>query len=288
MSAEIDIANLRNWIGKQEEALASVTPELLERFRATLSGYTPFNDEAPSSMPLGIHWCLAQPAAPGADLGDDGHPARGVFLPPVPLPRRMWASSRVHFRHPIGLGTPISKLSTIADVTLKHNAACEPLVFVKVDHVFSDTADNVKRTLIEETQTLVYQQAPSGNKMQTSRSEPLQTPAQRLKITPDSTLLFRYSALTFNGHRIHYDHNYATREEGYPDLVVHGPLMATLLMNTAQTSRPQDPMQSFEFRGVKPVFVDRALQVCSLDTMGEYLEIRNHEGVLVMTAEASF
>jgi 3-methylfumaryl-CoA hydratase len=283
MSEEIEIAHLLSWIGKQDRESDIITPEFLKRFRATLSGYT----ELGSQLPLGIHWCLAQPAVTSDGLGTDGHPAKGGFLPPVPLPRRMWASSRVRFYKTPGVGAPIERTSTVADVVLKQSAASGPLVFVKVDHEYVQEGE----TLIEDRQTIVYRQ-PSAFK-QAVPQEP-KGASHSLNILPDSTLLFRYSALTFNGHRIHYDHNYTTREEGYPGLVVHGPLMATLLMNLAQASRPDSPLREFEFRGAAPAFVDQAL-VLSVNDNGaennddaESLEIRNHEGALIMTATAEF
>jgi 3-methylfumaryl-CoA hydratase len=284
MSEEMDIDHLRNWIGKQERASDTITPELLKRFRATLGGYTKLSPE----LPLGLHWCLAQPAVTSDELGVDGHPAKGGFLPPVPLPRRMWASGRIRFHQPPSVGASIERTSTIADVVLKQSAASGPLVFVHVDHAYVQDQE----TLIEDRQTIVYRQ-PAAFK-QAVAQEQAQSPAHSENILPDSTLLFRYSAITFNGHRIHYDPGYATGEEGYPGLVVHGPLMATLLMNLAQARRPNTPLKEFEFRGVAPAFVDQALVLVLTEneTLNEAdatsLEIRNHEGALIMTAQAKF
>jgi 3-methylfumaryl-CoA hydratase len=288
MAKEIGIDHLRSWIGKQDREIDIITPELLKRFRATLSGYT----ELGSQLPLGLHWCLAQPAVTSDCLGLDGHPARGGFLPPVQLPRRMWASSRVRFHQTPDIGTPIERASTIADVVLKQSAASGPLVFVHIDHVYTQRAAQDEKTLIEDRQTIVYRQ-PAAFKQAVAR-EQTQNPARFLNIKPDSTLLFRYSAITFNGHRIHYDHHYTTSEEGYPGLVVQGPLMATLLMNLAQASRPNRPLREFEFRGVAPAFVDHGLVLSAKENRGvndagvESLEIRNHEGALIMSANAGF
>ena len=281
MSNEIELDHLRSWIGKRECDSDTITPALLKRFRATLSGYT----ELGSRLPLGIHWCLALPAVPHDGLGADGHPAKGGFLPPVPLPRRMWASSRVRFHKPTSVGTPITRTSTIADIALKHSAASGPLVFVQVDHAYTQQARQGDETLIEERQTIVYRRpavfrAPEPQAPQKS--------AASLSVIPDSTLLFRYSALTFNGHRIHYDHNYTTGEEGYPGLVVQGPLMATLLMNLAQARRPDRPLREFEFRGMAPAFVDQALQLSVNDDGAESLEASNRQGTLIMAATARF
>ena len=279
MLKEIEIDHLRTWIGNQEHTSDIITPESLKRFRATLGGYTSL--EPGAELPLGIHWCLAPPAITGVGLGADGHPAKGGFLPPVPLARRMWASSRVRFHKSPRVGTPIKRTSTVADVVLKQSEASGPLVFVHVDHKFSQDQD----TLIEDRQTIVYRQSSAFKQASPQRAV---DSARSLEVRPDSTLLFRYSALTFNAHRIHYDHNYTTGEEGYPGLVVHGPLMATLLMNLAQASRPNDPLREFSFRGAAPAFVDQALHLVTNDDSAESLEVRNHEGALIMSATAQF
>jgi 3-methylfumaryl-CoA hydratase len=276
-SDQIAVDHLRTWIGKQDREVDTITPELLKRFRATLSGFT----ELGTQLPLGIHWCLAQPAVAHEGLGVDGHPAKGGFLPPVPLPSRMWASSRVQFPKTLSVGTPIERTSTIADVALKQSAASGPLVFVHIDHEY--VQDN--ETRIQDRQTIVYRQ-PAAFKL-AAPQQPINS-TRSLHVIPDSTLLFRYSGMTFNGHRIHYDQNYATAEEGYPGLVVQGPLMATLLMNLAQASRPDDPLLGFEFRGVAPAFVDQALRLTVNDDGAKSLEARNHDGALIMTANAHF
>jgi 3-methylfumaryl-CoA hydratase len=284
MSEEIDVDHLRSWIGKQDRESDTITPELLKRFRATLSEFTELGTE----LPLGLHWCLAQPAVTSGDLGVDGHPAKGGFLPPVPLPRRMWASGRVRFHGTPSVGALIERTSTIADVVLKQSTASGPLLFVHIDHAYVQDEE----TLIEDRQTIVYRQ-PAAFKQAVAQAQ-AQQPAHSKNILPDSTLLFRYSAVTFNGHRIHYDHHYTTSQEGYPGLVVHGPLMATLLMNLAQASQPNKPLREFKFRGVAPAFVDQAL-VLSINENGaandagvESLEVRNHKGALIMTASAGF
>jgi 3-methylfumaryl-CoA hydratase len=277
VSEEIDIDNLRTWIGKQERGRDTITVELEKRFRATLAGYT----ELTTQLPLGIHWCLAQPTIAANGLGLDGHPAKGGFLPPVPLPRRMWASSRLRLHQSPCLGSIIVRTSTIADVVLKNSTASGPLVFVHIDHEYAQDEE----TLIQERQTIVYRQ-PSVFKAPEAQAP--KNSGRSLNILPDTTLLFRYSALTFNGHRIHYDHNYTTGEEGYPGLVVQGPLMATLLMNLAQTNQPKHTLQEFEFRGMAPAFVDHALQLVINDENSESLELRNHEGALIMNGRAKF
>lgn len=295
MSKTIDIEHLRSWIGKQDCGIDTITPELLKRFRATLCGYTNLDTDVDAPLPLGIHWCLALPAVTRDGLGTDGHPAKGGFLPPVPLPRRMWASSRIQFHQSPQVGTPIERTSTIADVVRKQSASSGALVFVYIDHQY--TQDNA--ALIQDRQTIVYRQSAAFKPADPSPQQQTQqaSAARSMRVTPDSTLLFRYSALTFNGHRIHYDHKYATVEEGYPALVVHGPLTATLLMNLAQAQLPNKPLQAFEFHAVAPAFVDQALHLSvagsgatahniPTDQNGSTLEARNSQGALVMSASA--
>ena len=281
MSEKIDIDELRTWIGKQERESDTITPELLKRFRATLSDYT----ELPGEIPLGIHWCLAPPAVSQDGLGMDGHPAKGGFLPPVPLPHRMWASSRVRFFKTPTLGVPIVRTSTVSDVVLKQSATSGPLAFVTVDHAYTQQTQQIAESLIQDRQTIVYRQASNFNELAPQETTGC---AHSLNIVPDSTLLFRYSAVTFNGHRIHYDKLYAHSEEGYPGLVVHGPLMATLLMNLAQAHQPDKTLREFEFRGIAPAFVDQALKLAINDPDTHSLEVTNHKGALIMTASAKF
>ena len=277
MSDEIPIDHLRTWIGKRDHQTDIITPELVKRFNATLGGYT----EIDSELPLGIHWCLAQPSLVRAGLGDDGHPIKGGFMPPVPLQRRMWASSKIQFNKSLKVGLIVEKVSTIADVVFKQSAASGPLVFVHVDHEYSQESKNC----IEDRQIIVYRQHSTFK--QTEPEEP-QNSSHSQSIIPDSTLLFRYSALTFNGHRIHYDQNYTRDVEGYPDLVVHGPLTATLLMNMAQASQSNKTLHKFEFRGTAPSFVDQTLDLLVKDKSANSLEARNHLGALIMSASVEF
>ena len=244
-------------------------------------------------MPFGLHWCIALPAVAPANLGEGGHPAKGDFLPPVPYPRRMWASSSIPFHKSPRLNTPLARTSTIADIVLKKSTASGPLIFVHVDHIYTQrneqhdelTEQTRPIVLVEERQTLVYRQPAAFKKAAPQADIPA---TNAMDILPNSTLLSRYCGLTFNSHRIHYDHKYATQTEGYPDLVVQGPLMATLLMNFAQANRPGCLLKRFEFRGVAPAFVDQGLQLLIRDSSGESLQIRNEDGALVMFASAIF
>lgn len=288
-----DIDHLRGWIGRQQRDSDTITPALVKRLRATLSGFTELAGDADAAPPPGIHWCLAPPAVTHRELGVDGHPTTGGFLPPVPLSRRMWASSRMQFLRAFAADIPLEKVSTIAEVVLKQSAASGPLVFVDIDHEYTQAG----AALLCERQTLVYRQpslATQPSSVQQAATPP-RSAARSLPVTPDSRLLFRYSALTFNGHRIHYDQRYATETEGYPALVVHGPLIATLLMNLAQAGHPQTPLQAFEFRAVAPAFVDEALQLTMhIDETAHaadatcQLEASNPRGVVTMVARAQF
>lgn len=237
---------------RQERRADRLDSALLARFLAT------FDREARETGPQGIHWCLCTPDTPTAGLGTDGHPAGGGgFLPPSPLPRRMWASSAVTFHAPIRLGAAVERVSTVAEVTEKTGGSGK-LLFVEVDHRTS--ADGA--LAVEERQTLVYRAPPAPGS-----TPPPPTPAAnerwdwRRELVPAPPLLFRYSALTFNTHRIHYDLAYARGQEGYPGLVVHGPLMASLLLDLADRELGTDRLASFRFRAVAPAFADAPLML---------------------------
>jgi len=196
----------------------------------------------------------------------------------------MWAASKIRFLQAPTIGVAIERTSTIADVVLKHSAASGPLVFVHVDHHYSQ----YNKTVIEDHQTIVYRQLST---YQEAAAQQIPTATRTLMITPDNILLFRYSGITFNSHRIHYDQHYTTAEEGYPGLVVQGPMMASLLMNLAQAHRPRDPLQSFEFRGLAPTFADQTLRLAITEHSAgadSALDIRNKQGALIMSASAKF
>lgn len=279
---EVDIARLRRWIGREERKTDVVTVGLADRFRATLGAGAVAPGEA---LPLAIHWCLAPAAVPPEEIGGDGHPARGGFLPPVPLPRRMWAGGELSFHRPLGVGDTVERLSRIADVTEKAGRSGR-LVFVTVEHRISTDAG----LAVSERQDLVYReaQAPAA----TSASGPAGQAAPRLadvSVTIDATttLLFRYSALTFNGHRIHYDRDYARDVEGYPGLVVHGPLQATLLVNLAARINDGRPPRVFSYRGVTPLFDGAPFTVNAVRRAGGFdLWCADSRGATTMTASA--
>lgn len=248
---EDEIETLRPWLGRTETKDDVLTPGLIDKFRATLG---PHLWQGAGDVPLGIHWCLTLDAVPGASLSEDGHPSKGGFLPPVPLPARMWAGSDITHIAPLAVGETITRRSTIAEITPKQGRS-GALVFVNVDHEYSSG----NRLCIRERQTIVYRGITLSQPVKRRRVAP-DPNTLRSSLTPDPVLLFRYSALTFNAHRIHYDHVYATEAEAYPGLVVHGPLQATLLLNLAAVAL-QDPPHRFSFRGLAPLTLPCELQL---------------------------
>lgn len=280
----LDMDALRGWIGREEEADDIITPGLVERFRATL-GPSMFAQDG--KAPLAIHWCLAPDAAAPERIGPDGHPRRGGFLPPVPLPRRMWAGGRLTLIEPLPLGSTITRRSRIADVVRKEGRGGE-MVFVAVDHVFGHDG----RELIRERHDIVYRAAAGADGRSTG------APEQNRGTHPDvrtetveatTTLLFRYSALTFNGHRIHYDLDYARTVEAYPGLVVHGPLQATLMIHLAARMRGATPRE-IVYRGVAPLFHGKAFSINARPADDEAIEAwcASPEGIATMTASIRF
>lgn len=282
--SEVDIAHLRTWIGRTEVKSDILTPGLVERLRATIGDTAPDGLDA---VPLAVHWCLAPPAAPLAEIGRDGHPARGGFLPPVPLPRRMWAGGALHFHRPLEMGDTVTRISRIADVTEKVGRSGR-LVFVTVEHEISTGTGAVA---ITERQDIVYREGQAGSAQQPASSPRPDARAaeHRHVVEATTTLLFRYSALTFNGHRIHYDRDYARDVEGYPGLVVHGPLQATLLVNLAARLESGRFPKAFTYRGLSPLFDGAAFTVnATRERNGMGLWCADRAGVTTMEANAEF
>lgn len=240
-----DLEPLKAWLGRREECEAVLTPEMLAAYRATLA---PHLWESEGYAPPGLHWCLAPtPAlATMAELDVDGHPKRGGFLPPVPLPRRMWAGGEVETLAPLPIGERIQRVSTITDIRFKEGRSGN-LCFVTVEHLLSCAGT----LAIRERQDIVYRAPAVGGTSAIVGGAPRESERQISLETPP-TLLFRYSALTFNAHRIHYDLPYATAEEGYAGLVVHGPLQASLLFNLAANHAGRVPLR-FAYRGLAPL-----------------------------------
>ncbi|MFP7571804.1 MaoC family dehydratase N-terminal domain-containing protein [Marivita sp. S2033] len=278
---DLDIDHLRQWIGREQIDTEMLTPTLVRQFNATFDrcGDVKTGDVAP----LLIHFCLTQPISPQSELGPDGHPARGGFLPPVPLPRRMWAGGAFEFHGDIRVGERVERRSTIRDVTLKHGRA-GPLCFVSVEHEISSNG----RAALTERQDIVYRDVPPPGQPAIKPADPAPLGTHSRQIEPTATLLFRYSALTFNGHRIHYDKPYVTEIEGYPGLIVHGPMQATLLCQTAADLRGTPP-KSFEFRSVSPIFDNANFTVNAAEEEGGLkLWIARVGGPVAMEAHAKW
>jgi len=275
------------WIGRSFEQQDLLTPAALARFRATID-----SAETGETAAQAIHWCLCLPDAPTAVLGADGHPLRvdteDSFMPPIALPRRMWAASDIHFLAPIRAGASIIRRSTIAAIREKTGSSGE-LVFVEVDH---DTlADGV--TAVRERQTIVFREAaaaaapPPPAPVPANEAPDLSDWTWQRTIIPTEAMLFRYSALTFNSHRIHYDLPYATEAEGYRGLVVHGPLTATLLLDLAQRELGTNALTAFTMRAQAPAFAGEPLYLVGRPAEGGWaLAAIGPDGRTIMAATA--
>ena len=246
----LDTELLRSWIGRTTSDRDVITPRLAQELGVTLDREGPLRREG-EPCPLAIHWCLAPPMVPQSRLGPDGHPGRGDFLPPVPLPRRMWAAGRLEFHDALRVGDAVERHSKIADVSVKEGRSGR-LCFVAVEHEIS----TARGLALKERHDIVYRDAPTADAPKQHAPSRPETPRKAQWSEPkaaDAVMLFRYSALTFNGHRIHYDRQYVTEVEGYPGLIVHGPLQATLLIEFAASIRSASP-RLFSFRALNPLF----------------------------------
>lgn len=271
----MDQLNMAAWIGRGETETGGISVQLASMLHATLGAP---RDAAPNFgdalAPLS-HWCAFPPAVPMSELGSDGHPGLGGFMPPVRLDRRMWAGGSLRLRSPIRVGETLDRRSSVRNVTEKTGAS-GPMVFVTIDHaIYGETG-----LAIEERQDIVYLPIPDRFAPPRKQQMP-ETPAFERRYEMPETLLFRYSAVTFNAHRIHYDLNYAREVEHYPGLVVHGPLQATLLMQAACTHRGRAP-DFFEFRAVHPMFGGTPLDIAAVDEDGVlqlYSGQNGHQGM---------
>ncbi len=280
----IEMETLRRWIGNTERGEDTISRFPVAALSATLDRDDPAPRDGDALPPL-WHWLYFLPLYRHSEAGPDGHHARGGFLPPVELPRRMWAGSRVQFTRSLRVGERVQRTSTVADVTHKSGRR-GALVFVLVRHELAGDAGHA----ITEEHDIVYREAPRpGDAPSAPQPAPAETAWSR-EIVPDPLLLFRYSALTFNGHRIHYDRRYCAEVEGYPGLVVHGPLLATLLLDSLRRARPQATVADFRFRALQPVFDIAPFTVCGAprpDSAEVRLWVRDHDGVLAMDATAT-
>jgi 3-methylfumaryl-CoA hydratase len=278
----IDASLLKQWVGRTETRRDTSYPGTMEALAAVLD-YREAPPRAAGLPPL-WHWIYFWAVAPQSELGPDGHPQRGKFLPPVPLPRRMWAGGRLRFLKPLPIGVAINRSSEILAVEMKQGRTGD-MAFVTLRH---EIADEEGTAIIEEHDIVYRSAAEPGTPVPQPRPAPLEA-AWTETVQPDPVLLFRYSALTFNGHRIHYDRSYATEVEGYPGLIVHGPLIATLLVESLRRQMPDARLLSFNFRAVGPLFDTDAFQVSGQpdpDQTTVRLWASNARGELAMQAEA--
>ncbi|MBZ7924344.1 MaoC family dehydratase N-terminal domain-containing protein [Ensifer adhaerens] len=274
----IDLAFLRSWIGREQEAEDVLTPRIVDGLRATLDGAM-----SSTAIPASVHWCLAPALARQSDLSRDGHPNRGDFLPPVPVARRMWAGSDVEFFSDLALMDMVTRRSRIEDVEVKQGRT-GTLVFVTVLHDWS----TVRGPTLRELQKIVYR-SPSATP--TSRPAPVEKAqaTRQQAVEASEVLLFRYSALTFNAHRIHYDRPYATAVEGYGGLLVHGPLQASLLLEYARTLRDGERPHRFSFKGVEPLLSGQTFTLNAKENRQSVdLWCENAQGGVTMTATAKW
>ncbi|GMU46577.1 MAG: hypothetical protein AMXMBFR26_13590 [Porticoccaceae bacterium] len=277
----IDLDHLRQWEGRQEQASDLIEPAKVRAMAATLDWAQP--PEVGDELPRPWHWLYFLSPARQSQIGRDGHPQRGGFLPPVPLPRRMWASGNVEFLAPLHVGDSAQRTSTVKSVTHKRGGTGD-LVFVTVEHEIAVAGTPV----IRERQHLVYREDPDPN-APPPKPVPPPAPAQfGREWLPDPVLLFRYSALTFNGHRIHYDRDYAMREEGYSGLVVHGPLSATLLLDLVRAQCPEQTIGYYDYRAVRPLIDGAPFRVEGRRTEGGLdLWVVDRDGAVTMQASVA-
>jgi 3-methylfumaryl-CoA hydratase len=277
-------ASYGTWIGREEQRSERIVASVVEAMAATLD--LERGPRAGEPLPPGWQWLFFNPAVRRSALGADGHPQRGGFLPPIELPRRMWAGSRLHYLTALPVEAQATRRSRILKVDNKVGKSGS-LWFVTIEHTIS--YHDVPCIL--EEQDIVYREAsPAGaTPARTPKRHEAQAQWSR-RFEPDTTLLFRYSALTFNGHRIHYDQAYARDQEGYPGLVVHGPLVATLLQQFALEHGAGRTLAQFDFRGVTPLHVDRAFQLEGQQADDGTLALwaRGPDGELAMSATAAF
>ncbi len=270
----------QEWLGRSRTEHTVLDPQQCDRMLATL-------DRDPGLvvgdvLPPAWHWLYFHEVVAASALGPDGHPRPGLHLPPVGPARRMWAGGRLRLLGDLLLGERAERVSTISTITPKTGRS-GPLVLVGLEHVLRQRGS----VRLVEQQTLVYRRPPPAGRVATPPGPPTSTPAAHVSARwqLDRTALFRYSALTFNGHRIHYDADYCRQVEGYPDVIVHGPLLATLLLDLLV--RERRPLTTFDYRAVTPLFVDEAFTV-EAHRDGEATDVwaRGPHGAVVMQGRA--
>lgn len=280
------LAHLQGWQGRTDTTVDTIAAAPVRGLAATLDRSDP-DSAAGTPLPPLWHWAYFLPHARQSEIGLDGHAKRGGFLPPVPLPRRMWAGGRLlwHTGNPLRVGDMARRDSRIVSVTHKAGRTGD-LLFVLVEHTYS----NARGVALVEEHDIVYRAAPRPGDAAPPPVAGVQGAAWQREIVPDDVLLFRYSALTFNGHRIHYDRRYVTEVEGYPGLIVHGPLIATLLIDLLRRQLPGVAIASFTFKAVRPTFDLHPFRLNgqpSADGRTVRLWAQDHEGWLTMEGTAT-
>jgi 3-methylfumaryl-CoA hydratase len=278
------LQDLTAWIGRSETLHDTFTPTPVAALNATLDHAS----TAPvpgTPLPYLWHWLYFLPLHRASEIGPDGHAKRGGFLPPVPLPRRMWAGSQFEFHAPLCVGDAVARTSTIEAVNVKQGRT-GTLVFVKVRHELR--ANGAVAPAVVEWHDIVYREAKQVGDVEPAPQAALADATWQRAWLPDDVMLFRYSALTFNGHRIHYDRRYVTEVEGYPGLIVHGPLIATLLMDLLRREQPDADVARFQFRAVRPTFDGQLMKVNGrVEGQVAKLWAQDAEGWLTMDAQAT-
>ena len=271
---------LDDWLNKE-----AVTEDDITAFPLTALAATLDREESGETVPPLWHWLYFLPVSPMAEVGADGHPKRGGFLPPVPLPRRMWAGGRLTFHAPLKVGERATRTSTHR----QYRGQDRPLGPPRVRHGAARDRSERRAEARRRARHRLSRRA-AGRRAAAAPQLAPEGETWRRTIDADAVMLFRYSALTFNGHRIHYDHPYVTQVEGYPGLIVHGPLIATLLVDLVRREQPDATLQSFAFRALRPTFAGQPFTVCgqpSADGKTIDLWAKDHEGYLTMRATAA-
>lgn len=274
----MDAETLETWIGKTRTVDDVIDIRQARLLGATLDCENKVQDGG--TLPPLWHWIYFAEPVPTRETGRDGHAALGGFMPTISLPRRMWAGGRLTFGAPLRFGATARKTSTIAAIDHKTGRS-GPMVFVTVRHI----VESEGRVCLTEEHDVVYLEPRQRDAAPPTPPAPPQGAEMNRTISPSAVWLFRYSALTFNGHRIHYDVDFCRDVEGYPDLVVHGPLQATLLAGLAEQVADGNPLASFDFRAVSPVFADKAFSIAAkADAETGTAWVMNPDGALAMRA----
>ncbi|MEM8785264.1 MAG: MaoC family dehydratase N-terminal domain-containing protein [Pseudomonadota bacterium] len=273
----------RDWVGRSETMTDTVDPFRIKALAATLGTDIGSARQGEAWVPPLWAWLSFLPVVPMSEVGPDGHPARGGFLPPIALERRMWAGGRLSFQAPFQLGDTLERTSTILSVDPKESRA-GPLVLLTVGHEIKRAGE----VCITEEQDIVYVAIPETFKPPPAKQVPEGDWTDTVPIDP--VFLFRFSALTFNGHRIHYDRPYAMEREKYPGLVVHGPLQALLLFEAGRRRQRDRALAGFEFRAMRPLFDFDQVTLTGLQTEGHSIDLytANGEGAIGMKACLTF